>query len=75
MRQKKVSKHFYKKGGGAVAQSDEKRPSKTMIYIKDQAKQHPLNEDSVCSLEEEPNERLKSSISHNTITNQLEAFH
>ena len=73
MRQKKVSKQLNKKGG-AVTQSDEKRPSKTMIYIKDQSK-HPRHEDSVCSLEEEPNERLKSSISHNTITNQMEAFH
>ncbi len=40
-----------------------------MIYIKDQKRNHVLGEDSVCSLEEEPaNERLKSSISHNTIT-------
>lgn len=58
-------------------QSDEKtQHSKTMIYIKDQQQaKHPLKEDSVCSLEDEPNERLKSSISHNTITNQLEAFY
>ena len=71
MREKKISKQLLLKG--TVTHKIEKTPSKTMIYIKDQAK-HPLNEDSVCSLEEEPNERLKSSISHNTITNQLEAF-
>ena len=72
MREKKISNQLLKNGN--VTHKIEKTPSKTMIYIKDQAK-HPLNEDSVCSLEDEPNERLKSSISHNTITNQLEAFH